>query len=95
MLAGDRIEFLQFQLVGLAAWILLGYVIETGVSAADELDEHGIRFCHCRGLAQGFRVPEDNAGLAPVKAAPIVGAAVATGTAARFGPGVTACTACA
>lgn len=84
MLAGDRIEFLQFQLVGVVARVLLGYVVETGVSAADELDEHGIRFCHCQGLAQGFRVPEDNAGLAPVKAPPIVGAVVATGTAARF-----------
>ena len=46
VLPGDGIVLLQLELLGLGPRILFRHVIEARVSAADELDENGIRFGH-------------------------------------------------
>src|SRR5207248_11699044 len=51
VLARDRIELLQFELLGLGARVLFGHVKEAGIGAADELDEHGAGLGHL-GLAR-------------------------------------------
>src|ERR1700757_4438469 len=53
VLAGDRVEFFQFELVGFAARILLRDIEEPGICAADQLDQDCIFLGHTRTL--GFR----------------------------------------
>src|SRR5262249_4420602 len=93
VLARDRVEFFQLELFGLGARVLLGDIKESGIGAADQLDKDGVRLGHRTALAQGFRGPEDSAGLAPVKAGSTAGAVVATGAAATLGLAAMACTA--
>ena len=90
VLAGDRVEFLEFQLVGFAARVFLGDIKEPSIRAAYKLNEDGVSLGHRRTLAQGIRGLEDNAGLAPVKPG---SAGAATRAEARFWPGVIACSA--
>jgi hypothetical protein len=48
VLARDRIELLQFELVGLRPRVLLGDVEKPRIGAADQLDEDSAAFCHWR-----------------------------------------------
>src|SRR5271155_628428 len=50
VLAGDRVEFFQFELVGFAARILLRNIEETSIGAADKLDEDSTRLGHMTTL---------------------------------------------
>jgi hypothetical protein len=93
VLAGDRIKFLELELIGFAARIFLCDIEKTSVSAADKLDQHSIRLGHCDDPPQGLRGLEDNAGSPPVKADSTTAEGAATGTAAMLGLAVIACTA--
>src|SRR5438309_11610258 len=71
VLAGDRVELLQLELVGLGPRVLPGHVEEAGIGAADQLDQDGIGLGHYR-LRQnsGLLAAQDKAPAKPVKARP-------------------------
>src|SRR6516164_1486615 len=49
VLAGDRIEFFELEFGGLGPRVFLCDIVETGVSAADQLDQHSVCLGHRKG----------------------------------------------
>src|SRR4051794_39323019 len=69
VLTRDRVELLQFELVGLGPRVLLGHVEKTGIGAADQLDQDGVGLGHYRlPRRSSIRGSEDKALAGPVKA---------------------------
>src|SRR5438270_2274773 len=53
VLAGDRIKFLEFELIGFAARVFLCDIEKPSVGAADKFDQYSIRLSHMTTLASG------------------------------------------
>src|SRR6185312_9556930 len=48
VLPRDRVVFLELELLGLGAWVLLRHIVKAGVCTAHQLDQDGVCLGHSR-----------------------------------------------